>query len=459
VASIALLFGALFLLGGMFSCMEVDNTFGSEYIPGDHYMKIERDSSFQIKTYNVSAPDSVIASTLSLNLLGGYKNEKTGVSIDAGIVFQLEKPLAFHQNDSLYGSHPVIDSVKLQMYVADMMGPQDVEQTFDLYELNERIYLDSTYYFDYDPTPYMPAEPLASVVLKGKQSIDFRIEDPDFLRRLADTTGYSADSLFKKRFKSFYLKPRTAHADAAMYQVNLSYSSQLLSYYHNDEFPDTALRATYSMAPFMIEDSYNTPYNQTINIVDRDYSGVLPGIRLDEATTVSRTFVESYGGIQTKLEFSKESVAALKEKAREAGYKDVAINKALLQVYYPARDQQSRDELPSRLGMYYNFAKRTGTADYNWQAEYQTLLSGSTAALLYDGWIKPSRYLYQMDITYYVQRLMQEGFDKFEVYLGPSYETPVVGSANNWSNMYTAELAGYGSDTPLLLVLTYTLIK
>lgn len=441
--------------------MEVDNTLGNEYIPHDHHMKIARDSAFQVKTYNVTS-DSVIASGLSFNLLGGYKSETTGVSVNGGIVFQMQVvgPSYFHQRDSLYGSNPVIDSAYMQFYVYDVMGKKEVEQVFDLYELNEQVHLDSTYYFDFDPAPYMPAQPLATFTHSGDEDIvKFWVEDEDFLRRLADTTGYSLDSLFKKRFKAFYLKPRVDHADAAIFRINLSSYSWLVSHYHNDEYPDTTLSAAYSFAPYLYEDP-STPYNQVINVVDRDYSGVLPEVRLnDDSSPASRIFVESFQGIISKLEFTKESIEGLKAKAKEAGYRDVAINKALLQIAYPTRDPDVRSQLPDRLGMYYDFTKREGITDYDWYSEYSALYSGYTSKLAYDGYIRPSRYLYEMDITYYVQRLMREDFDQLEVYLAPSYETPVFGSADNWSNMYTAELSGYGSETPILLVLTYTMIR
>lgn len=439
--------------------MEVDNTLGNEYIPHDHHMKIVRDSTFQVKTYNVT-PDSVVASGLLFNLLGGYKNETTGVSLNGGVVFQMQVATTFHQSDSLYGSNPVIDSAFMQFYVYNAMGKTDVEQVFDLYELNERIFVDSTYYYDFDPAPYMPAEPLATFTHSGDEAIRVWLDDETFFRRLADTTGYTLDSLFKRRFKSFFLKPRVDHADAAMYRINFSSYSWMTTYYHNDEYPDTALATGYNFAPYQKEDPYGTPYNQIINVVDRDYSGVLPEIRLnDDSSPNSRIFVESFGGIMSKLEFTKESIEELKTKVKEAGYRDVAINKALLQIAYPARDPDARDQLPDRFGMYYDFKTREGIPDYDWYSEYTALYNGYDSKLTYSGFIKPSRYLYEMDITYYVQRLMRDDSDQTGVYLAPSYETPVFGSGDNWSNMYTAELAGYGSETPVLLVLTYTMIR
>ncbi len=449
------------LLAALAGCQAVDPTLGNEYIPKDHIMRIRRDSSFVVKTYNVTV-DSVATSMEVMNLLGSYKNPTTGEAVDAGIVFQMEAAYLFKQRDSLYGTRPVIDSARMRFTVYDAVGKWDTEQIFDLYELDKRLYLDSTYYLDFDPSPYMPARPLASGIHSGKGNIVMRIEDEAFLSRLLDTTGYYQDSLFKRRFKSFYIKPRTAGEDAALYRIDMATYSQLTTYYHNAEYPDTVLMTTYNISPYIAEISSYTPANQTINVISRDYSDVRGELHLDDPTApVSRIFVESFGGIATRLEFTKESVEALRDKVRQAGFRDLVINKAVLQMFYPVRDPDERDRLPGRLGMYTDFSKRAGIRDYSWYAEYSASLNpyGAQQKLNYDGTIKPARYLYQMDVTEYFQELLKEEGEPSAVYLAPSYETAYVQGQDNWSNPYTTELSGYGSPTPPLLVVTYTMIR
>ena len=461
---------SVFLVGlfaGLAACQPVDPSLGNEYIPKDHLMKIRRDSSFVVKTYNVTS-DSVISSMQAMNLLGGYKNPATGISVDAGIVFQMEAAYLFKQGqDSLYGTRPVMDSARVRFAVYDAVGVPEVGQVFDLYELDKRIRLDSVYYYDFDPTPYMSSQPLASVTHSGRGSyIEFRLEDEAFLNRLLDTTGYHQDTLFKRRFKSFYVKPRTAHGDAALYRINLGARlsnrplSCLTTYYHNAEYPDTVLSTTYEFSPYIAESNVRTPYNQTINVVDRDDSGVLPIVHLnDPASPASSVFVESFEGIMTKLEFTKESIEGLRAKVQAAGFRDIVVNKALLQLFYPARDPDDRNHLPNRLGMYTDFTRREGIPDYGWYSEYQSQLTPYPVQLAYDGKIRPSRYLYQMDITEYFQQLIKSEDPVTEVFLAPSYETLVVNGQDNWSNPYTTGISGTGSGTPPLLVITYTMVR
>jgi len=448
-----------FLLAGLTSCVDVDGKFGEEYIPHDHHMKIALDSTFRIKTYNVTV-DSMVSSTLPFNLLGSYKNPYTGVSVHAGIVFEMRAPSFTASPDSLYGTNPVIDSAYITFVPWKYEGKGEQEQIFDIYELKKRISLDSTYYYDFDPEPYIHPEPIFtfSYSWKGEgESMKFRIEDPAFLARLADTTGYKVDSLFKERFKGFYVTPRNVHADAAIYNIYMSYPSRLVTYYHNENpEPDTA-SVSYSFAPY--DWNYPLTLNQTINVVDRDYSGVYPEVALNGDTPAGRTYVESFGGIITKFEFTRESIDALKARAEAENYRDVVINKAKLQVAYPARDPELWDKLPSRLGMYTDYRKLKGIPDYDWEVEYSALLQSQNYYLPYGGYINRSLFLYEMDVTSYVQYLMRENYDTREVYLAPSYESYQTLGVDNWHNESTAVLDGSGSETPVSLVITYTMIR
>ncbi len=456
------LLGALAASAALFSCVDIDPTVGSDYLPRDHQMRIRRDSSFVVRTYNVTT-DSVISSMEPFNLVGSYRNPATRVQIDAGLVFQMQRPGRLPQNDSLLGTAPVIDSALMRFTVRDAQGATDLPQTFDLYEMDLRIRLDSNYYHNFDPTPYLSDRPIASTTHSGQGDLEFTIDDGDFLRRLADTTGYLVDTLFKQRFKSFYIVPRASGIDASLYRIDLTGQdgevtplSRLEAWYHNAEYPDTLLRAVYNLAPYQGED---TPPNQTINVVRRDYTNAVATLHLnDPDTPVAQPLVESFGGIYTRLEFTRTSVEALKEKARQEGFRDIAVNKADLYIHYPA--DALREQMPERLGIYTDFIGRKGIVDYDWYIEYESLFSGRPQELIYDGMIRPARTLYRMDITEFVQQLIKDDGESGSVFLAPSYETPLIyPNRDNWSNPYTAPLAGYGSETPPLLVITYTMLR
>lgn len=365
------MFLCAFFFTGLFSCVDVDNTFGEEYIPDGQRAKVARDSTFVIRTYNVTSPDSLPADGFYLNIFGSAKDEQTGASVNAGVLFQmLAASFPESKQDSLYGIAPVIDSAFLRLSLADRTGKIEKEQQFDVYELTENIWIDSTYYYNFDAEAISKPDPVFSFTHSGEEDfIEYRIENEEFLSKLLDTTGYWLDSLFKDRFKGFYLKPRNAHDDAALYQLYLDGSSIDVHYHNKNPKPDTA-SVSYYFVLTQTFFNYTIRVNQCVNVVDWDYSGVYPEIYLDDPETpASKTFVQSYGGILTKLEFTDGSIEDIKSKVKEAGYSRIAVNNAKLEVLYPARTPEMLDQLHTRLGMFTDYKKQTPITDFNYSTE------------------------------------------------------------------------------------------
>lgn len=438
------------------ACVDVDNTFGKEYLPNDQYAKVVRDSTFTVKTYNVTSPDSLIMSGLTYTIFGSMKDEAAGTSVSAGVLFQMRTP-TFKNADSLYGVNPVIDSALLTLNLVDWAGKIEEEQDFEVFELTERIWVDSTYYADFDADAIREPAPLFEFKHSGEENIEYWVENQDFLDRLLDTTGYWRDSLFKERFKGFYLRPKTAHEDGAMYQLDLDYSSLQVFYHNENSTPDT----TYVYYNFYQNwGGYNS--NQSINVVDWDFSGVNPDLNLDDPESpAAKTFVQSYGGILTKLEFTEDSVESLKQKVKEAGYSKLAINKAKLEIFYPARTPELLDDMHTRLGMYLDYRYTQTIADFDANTEiYMRLMQSSNSYVLpYGGLINRSLFHYEMDITGYVQNLFSENYDKREVILGPTYEADGRNAGTSFYNINTSALDGFASEEPIRLVITYTMLR
>ena len=438
----AVLAALFFPLLAAVSCIKADDSLGVGLIPEDERLSLRRDSSFRIETYNVTV-DSIIASGMQTNYVGSRVDPVTG-AVRGGLVFQMSA--ASFGNDSLFGTTPTIDSLFIRFGISDTYGKTSVEQTFDVYVLTERVYWDSVYYTDFDPTPIVGETPLFSFQHSGDADyVVKRIENADFISRLADTTGYTVDSLFKKRFKGFYLKAQ-GDADAALYAVDMT-DSYFIAHYHNkDAKPDT----TYAMYRIMpnLPSSYYYTYNQCINVLDYDFAGVDPELHLDDPEHPAVTaYVQGYGGIQTRLHFTKESVDALKAKATAAGYSEIAVNKAVLQFPFPTRDPEAMDDMYGRLGMYLDFKTFDPIPDYSYYME------NNGYYISYGGYINRSRYMYEMDITYYVQRLLREDYEKRDVMLAPS------ASEAELHKFDESVLSGSESAEPPLLIITYTMIK
>ena len=446
---------SIFLSAALTACETVDNTFGNDYIPNDQMMQVARDSSLQIKTYNITA-DSIYSALNDANYFGSYHDAVVG-SVSTSFIGLLRRP--FQSSDSTFDKNPVIDSafIYFNLY-GDILGKSEVEQTFEIYELKEQVYRDSAYYSNFDPTPIIESTPLFTFTHSGDGGqIKYEVTDPAFRARLLDTTGYWSDSTFHKRFKGFYIKPVQPHQDAAIYSVSLN-NSTMLVYYHNDQTPaDTSYYTNYPFSVFYTDSYYGTTYyydTQAINMIDFDYTNADPALRLDDRSEpVAKTYIQAYGGVQTSLEFTKESIDALKAKVKAAGYRSMVINKAKLEYFYPTRNPDDLDRMLGRLGMYYDYYTGETIPDFN--LTYESYNSNYSS---YGGFINRSRFLYEMDITMYVQRLLREDADDEDrsVVLGPA-----VGPLLDNSLLLTqpVPLDGYGSATPPRVVLTYTMIR
>ncbi|MDR2936529.1 MAG: DUF4270 domain-containing protein [Rikenellaceae bacterium] len=436
--------GAIFL-GGT-SCKKIDDTTGTEFIPDHQVVSIAMDSSFQIRTYNVTN-DSVMSSNLDgYYYLGTFVDPTCGLT-NASYLFQYAPDYTFSKTDSLYGVDPVVDSLFLRLQFDGYVGKGDVAQTFDLYELTEEIYIDSTYYSNFNPAPIVKSTPLATVEYAGDYStiITTRITDPDFISRLLDTAGYHSPRTFHKRFKGFYLKPRTKDLDAAIVAVNIDYS-YLLLHYHNDNPVKKDTTYTY----FWFTPNSQTYLNQDIGVMNFDYTNASPDLRLnDKSVSVPTTYIQAYGGITTYLEFSKESVAQIRQKVLDAGFTDIVINKAKFQVNFVDDTPAVMKNTFSRLGMYISYRD---PLYYSPIPDYSPSLENQGYVTSYGGYKNQSRYLYEMDITFYAQRLFRQDYDQQGIILGPDLDS-------TYQLISPMAIHGFGSSAPLRLILTYTMVR
>lgn len=436
---------SLVLFSIFVSCVQVDDSVGNEFIPSDQYMSMAVDSSFIIKTYNITT-DSIESSSFSVNYAGSAKFPQTG-AINAGFVFQMT-PLFFNEAYDYYGKDAVIDSLFFIFSITDSIGKPNVPQTFHLYELTEPVYHDSIYYADFDATPIMKSTPLLSFQntdwgYSGDLSIKF--EDQNFINTLLDTTYYYDYRLLRdNRFRGFCIVPDDPDLDASVYSFDLAGSYIMASYHNKNEQPDTTF-AYYLFAPAASSSSGGV--SQSVSMLTYDYTDADPALRIDDKSVpVERTYIHGFGGLATMLDFDNGSVAEIKRKVAAAGYSDIVINKAKLEISYPERDLTILDKAFDRLGMYTDFRTYEPIVDYDYESESYYYYS-----IPYGGYINRSVHKYQMDITQYVQRLFRDDYDERQIILAPS-----VGEINSFNYV---GLDGYGSADPVRLVITYTMTK
>lgn len=122
------------------SCKKEDTTLGKDGLESDAFLASQAIDTFSLET-SMYVEDSLISDNLSTALLGSYNDPITG-SFESEIYTQFQ--LAGLSPD-FSGSAIKIDSFVLGLEYKGYYGNLD-PQTFEVYEISDDIYLDSTYY-------------------------------------------------------------------------------------------------------------------------------------------------------------------------------------------------------------------------------------------------------------------------------------------------------------------------
>jgi hypothetical protein len=128
-------------------------------------------------------------------------------------------------------------------------------------------------------------------------------------------------------------------------------------------------------------------------------------------------YIDGCGGVVTELTFTDEFLYSLRNiNSQSDEYAAAAINQATLRIYLEGSDYDymSLDPLAMadkmnasipRVGMYSNYKSQTPIADYLYVEE----ANGTTLA--YNGKLNRSKALYEMNISSYIQNLLNELLD------------------------------------------------
>ncbi|HDR68492.1 MAG TPA: DUF4270 family protein, partial [Bacteroidaceae bacterium] len=266
---------ALIVLGG-YACRTDENELGRDLLPPGDNIFVFYDALDDILTYPVARiPYSISENRYNpqstrLFLLGNKRDTLSGFS-KADIVTQFNPTSGF-----VFGPNMRVDSVVLYLYfnesIADIIKPVNIK----VYELTERIYMDSVYYTDFDITGKISPEPIAEkkIIPADSTVFEFVIESAEFINKFInppnDTLFYS-DSLFKDYFNGLYITSEDLPEGGFFSKVHLSNNNTKLSIkYANDSTAiDTLPGYNYVWRTFSI----NEYSSQKINIFKHDFSG------------------------------------------------------------------------------------------------------------------------------------------------------------------------------------------
>ena len=228
------------------ACKKKDTLVGKGVLNPDDYLNGITTDTFEIETSTI-AEDSIITSNPPNTVLGSYNDPKFG-SFNASFYTQFRLgSLNFDFGDP---SQIVMDSLVLALKYVGYYGDLSA-QTFEIYELNEDLSIDSKYYSHSTKNvkssdlvrtgmgTILPKPNQTSIV--GGDSLDAQLRiqlDTNFAKALileaTNGTTFATNEAFIAFFKGFYVKtnnPTQASGQGAAFYFNLNDAASKLTMY------------------------------------------------------------------------------------------------------------------------------------------------------------------------------------------------------------------------------------
>ncbi len=238
------------------SCKKETNTIGLGALDPDALLNSGGVDTFSLSTFSV-AEDTMPTDNQTFGILGAYHDPKMG-TFNASFYtqFHLSNTISFDPDDV-----PVVDSVVLSLRYRGYYGGLD-PQTFEVYELDDTMDVDRTYYKD-DVEALKPANlvlpssatqtpnPSDSVMVGGsKKPAQLRLRlDPTLFGNTIMTdaingnAAFSNDDLFEEYMKGLHVKvtdSTPAVGKGGVFYFNLEdNNSKITIYFHLQNDPDS----------------------------------------------------------------------------------------------------------------------------------------------------------------------------------------------------------------------------
>lgn len=544
--SILFVFGLSLILGSCTT--EVDYTMGSEFLPSNQKMELRRrvyergtmregDGEAQLcrlSSTRLYLTDSIASANIGSGYFGHELSDTFGLRT-AGFMTQMIFSLSLHEGRG-WGYRPIFDSMCLSLYVTDFHGDTTRSRRFEVYEITSNDYLsasaDTSFYINFDPTPYVSKEPIfyfdypdqahgvyvGDVTSPAERKVRLHetsatrqyIERLMFLTDLDANDGFALDkdeiyvqgneAAFLDKVHGVYITAAEEQGEGtgAMFATSLESTALLL--YARDRYEEdpTIIRDTTNMVYnfYLDKDTYNLEVgNVSINRVDHDFSQSVFNVEQQGGEFVVNggeetliCYVDGMGGVVTELQFSDEFIQSLADIVLENKDAVVAVNQAHLSIYLEGSDYDYMmlnplditpilDRSMDRLGLYTDYAERIAVSDYIYTAE-------SSYSLAFDGTLNRSLACYTMNISTFIQSLMNAAADnvdengkvqleKFSADYEPQGESLVTyrrayiapeaysffGMRRQSINGSDGEVAGEKCAAPIRLDMTYTIVN
>ena len=288
------------------SCKKSPETIGNDLISDSDYIGVYHTDTVEIVCHSYF--DSVSTKNTSYALLGSMKDPVFGTS-EAGFYSQFRLSLAGQS----FGVNPVLDSLVLQLSVANYYGDTTVFQTAHVYQLSDSLSRDASYY-NHSSVAYDVVDHANSYQFRPRPRTSMNVVGTDTIRHAIiriplsaalgeylmnlDSVDYIQPDYFKNSFKGLFVTCEPVSQPGAITSINITDNTNTLLqlYYHNAATPDKPMRYDY----------YVTSSEVYFNHIDHDYTQgsaeFVDQLINDNADAGKQTvYLQTMGGVRTYI--------------------------------------------------------------------------------------------------------------------------------------------------------------
>jgi hypothetical protein len=386
------------------SCTEVDSL-------GFNLLPKSDQSLFDSLGYRLDAfsykEDSLKSDNVSLNLMGSYQDPVFGQSI-AGTMLQF----ILGENNPNFGDNPIIDSVIYSMPYAGYYGEVSKitgKQTFNIYQLNNRIYKANAYYSNLNPKDYYSdGDLIGSKTFQPNVRSTTVLTDTTVEKFILDTSfgqfilnqqnNITTSDALQEVFKGIYIVPeyriQASGTGAILYYNLLSTNnrSKISLYYHNNS------------GTGKVFELFITGDCARINTFKHEYNGI-SGISTQLKDTTKGTesiYIQNMAGLSAKI--------WLKQLQQLKDSMPIAITKAELIMPVDLTSTTGKYEVPSKILL----VEKSESGVYQTNSDFD--LGGSYA----NGYYNNVTNDYRFNIARYAQDIVSGKRTEKGLYLIPA---------------------------------------
>lgn len=431
------------------SCIDIDKSLGSGLVPSDYDLTLKT-SEFSLPI-EMKMADSLQTIFSGSMIFGSYKDPLFG-EVSAATAFSLVPSVT----DNDFGDSPVVNSLKMYIAVSSKSyinnSEASIPQNVYIYRLLNDLDTLKPFNCSYSLADVDPIPINENTVYLGGDSIVCNIKK-SYAEELLSATQEERDSadIFLKRFKGFYISTLPLPGSLTGGRFNLISASDvymLINYRHvstTDDIDQDSIISYYT--------DTDRPYLNVFKHSSQNYVTALPTQKL---------YVEGLAGIKPYVDFTKVK-SNFDEWATEQNIdlKKVVISKAeiVLPYEFPS-DYTILNQYPATLFLSTRVLDTTTHLRY-YQPISDMYIDGS------DGAINRVNYEYRMNVTTYIQKLLNETHE--DPYYLKAWIFPVYSQTNSYtsSTSYYVETTAYyrgilngnlATRAPKL-IMTYSILK